>query len=67
MISLTAIRGNTYHRVNSGGKWVYWYCIGKSAAMWNATARIMQISNCGAFPQASSDWRNLTKQNLKGR
>lgn len=21
--------GNTYHRVNSGGKWVYWYCIGK--------------------------------------
>ena len=29
MISLTAIRGNTYHRVNSGGKWVYLYCIGK--------------------------------------
>jgi len=24
-----AICGNTYHRVNSGGKWVYWYCIGK--------------------------------------
>lgn len=23
-----AICGNTYHRVN-GGKWVYWYCIGK--------------------------------------
>ncbi len=21
--------GNTYHRVNSAGKWVYWYCIGK--------------------------------------
>lgn len=21
--------GNTYHRVNAGGKWVYWYCIGK--------------------------------------
>lgn len=24
-----AICGNTYHRVNSGGRWVYWYCIGK--------------------------------------
>ena len=24
-----AVCGNTYHRVNSGGKWVYWYCIGK--------------------------------------
>lgn len=24
-----AICGNTYHRVNAGGKWVYWYCIGK--------------------------------------
>lgn len=21
--------GNTYHRVNGAGKWVYWYCIGK--------------------------------------
>ena len=21
--------GNTYHRVNSAGKWVYWYCVGK--------------------------------------
>ena len=21
--------GNTYHRVNSANKWVYWYCIGK--------------------------------------
>lgn len=21
--------GNVYHRVNSGGRWVYWYCIGK--------------------------------------
>lgn len=21
--------GNTYHRVNSAGKWVYWYCISK--------------------------------------
>ena len=21
--------GNTYHRVNDAGKWVYWYCIGK--------------------------------------
>lgn len=21
--------GNTYHRVNSAGKWVYWYCMGK--------------------------------------
>ncbi len=67
MISLTAIRGNTYHRVNSGGKWVYWYCIGKSAAMWNATARIMQISNCGAYLQASLDRRNLTGANSKGR
>lgn len=24
-----AICGNTYHRVNSAGQWVYWYCIGK--------------------------------------
>ena len=24
-----AVCGNTYHRVNSGGRWVYWYCIGK--------------------------------------
>lgn len=24
-----AICGSTYHRVNSAGKWVYWYCIGK--------------------------------------
>ena len=24
-----AVCGNTYHRVNSAGKWVYWYCIGK--------------------------------------
>ncbi len=21
--------GNTYHRVNGAGRWVYWYCIGK--------------------------------------
>ena len=21
--------GNTYHRVNSSGRWVYWYCMGK--------------------------------------
>ena len=21
--------GNTYHRVNGAGKWVYWYCVGK--------------------------------------
>ena len=21
--------GNTYHRVRSGGRWVYWYCMGK--------------------------------------
>lgn len=21
--------GNTYHRVNSANKWVYWYCMGK--------------------------------------
>ena len=21
--------GNTYHRVNSAGRWIYWYCIGK--------------------------------------
>lgn len=21
--------GNTYHRVNSAGRWVYWYCMGK--------------------------------------
>lgn len=24
-----AVCGNTYHRVNSAGKWVYWYCISK--------------------------------------
>lgn len=24
-----AVCGNTYHRVNGAGKWVYWYCIGK--------------------------------------
>ena len=24
-----AAYGNTYHRVNSAGKWVYWYCVGK--------------------------------------
>lgn len=24
-----SICGNTYHRVNSKNKWVYWYCIGK--------------------------------------
>jgi DNA invertase Pin-like site-specific DNA recombinase len=24
-----AICGNTYHRVNAAGKWVYWYCVGK--------------------------------------
>ena len=26
---LCAACGNIYHRVNSAGKWVYWYCIGK--------------------------------------
>jgi len=24
-----AICGNTYHRVNSADRWIYWYCIGK--------------------------------------
>ncbi len=24
-----SICGNTYHRVDSGNKWVYWFCIGK--------------------------------------
>ncbi len=37
--------GNTYHRVNGAGKWVYWYCIGRKRKMWSAITRITPITS----------------------